>query len=135
MKKSGINLIWNSITLLIGILVIVMYFMKGSSSDLLLGVGSGILGVASVSLYQGIRIKNNKDYAKQVAIKNEDERNQFISTKSRAEAFGLGLTVEAIIAIAYIFGNESNIAEIIGILICVQLIVYLILYMVNNKKY
>lgn len=129
------NVFVNLVFFLIGVTGMVYYLLSEQQNDMVLGLASGFIGAGVVRLILSIKVLKNEEYKRDLHIKNNDERNKYIATKSRSESFGYSILIEAIITIVFIFKENQHIAQTIGLLICLQLIIYVATYFANNKKY
>ena len=55
-------------------------------SDILAGMGSGILAVGAVQMFRAFRIQSNPEYRKRMETAAKDERYAFISMKAKEAA-------------------------------------------------
>ena len=56
-------------------------------SDILAGMGSGILAVGAVQMFRAFRIQSNPEYRKRMETAAKDERYAFISMKANTNSF------------------------------------------------
>ncbi|NGP46816.1 hypothetical protein G4V62_18405 [Bacillaceae bacterium SIJ1] len=135
MKANSHHRLWSILIFILGAGFISFAIMSTGEKDMFLGVGGGMIGVAVVRLLQGVKMKKDQEYAKKMEVNQTDERNQFVATTSRAKAFEYSLLIEGVIVIISLITGNPMLAQTIGLLICVQVIVYFIVYFANNKKY
>ena len=70
-------------------------------SDILAGMGSGILAVGAVQMFRAFRIQSNPEYRKRMETAAKDERYAFISMKAKEAAFGIYLIITAVLCIGW----------------------------------
>lgn len=98
------------------------------------GFSSGIIFIGIVTLIKYTRVMKNKQMSKKLENANNDERLRVINNESMAISFRISVFIEAIISIICAVYNKMEIAEYLGFAICFQIVLYLVIYFIINKK-
>ncbi len=77
----------------------------------------------------------NDDYAKKVIIAHNDERNQFLANKARSTAFYISVLLEVVVSLGFYLMGKVEIAQVILLVLCGQVIVYYVSYLILKSKY
>ncbi|HZG10960.1 MAG TPA: hypothetical protein VEZ91_03145 [Kurthia gibsonii] len=77
----------------------------------------------------------NDDYAKKVIIAHNDERNQFLANKARSTAFYISVLLEVVVSLGFHLMGKVEIAQVILLVLCGQVIVYYVSYLILKSKY
>lgn len=120
----------------VGVMISSIIFTINLSDELhsyLLGFACGILGVGVYRLYIVLRVAKNPSKGKELENNENDERLLHISNKSMSITFRLSVIVEAILSLIYAFIN-IEIAKYLGIIVGIQLIVYVVIYFIMSKN-
>ena len=99
------------------------------------GLGGGLAGVGAIRLFLGIKYRKDEKYAKKIDVEQKDERIIFISSKAKSWAYYvtiLGVAVASLILRG--FGLDEA-AQTCFYVLYGMLIVYLVAFMILNRKY
>ncbi|MER2108305.1 MAG: hypothetical protein ABS949_15325 [Solibacillus sp.] len=129
------KLVWHVALLLIGAALYVSAEYLNSIDSFWGGMGIGFIVISAIRLGQIGRYKRDPEYAKQVRIKNNDERNQYIATKARAHTFYYSIILSGIGVMVLYMLNMPDIAQVVSMVLCGQLIIYWLVYFFLNSKY
>ncbi len=132
MKNTKIYLIKYIILLIAGVSLIVYYQIY--KNEFWVGMGIGFIMISAMRLVQLYRYKTDKNYAKNLSIKYGDERNKYVAEKARSITFTYCALASAVAVIILRIAGFLEISTVLGLVICVQLIMYLITYHILCKK-
>lgn len=132
MKNTKIYLIKYIILLIAGVSLIVYYQIY--KNEFWVGMGIGFIMISAMRLVQLYRYKTDKNYAKNLSIKYGDERNKYVAEKARSITFTYSVLASAVAIIILRIAGFLEISTVLGLVICVQLIMYLITYHILCKK-
>ncbi len=132
------KLIGSIICIILGIISFIypMTLGKNINDELhsyLCGFTGGILAVGIYTLIIVINACGKPDKEKKLENQMNDERLNSINNTSMSITFKISLFTEAIISIVCAFTNNMVISRYFGFAICIQLIVYVIVYFIINK--
>lgn len=82
---------------------------------------------------KNVRAIQNPKKRKKIEIELTDERNIEISTKSMAITFRINIVIQAIASIVFVFMNHE-LGLYLGLLIGIQLIIYVISNVIVSRK-
>lgn len=100
-----------------------------------IGLSGGLAGVSAMRLVQAARYAKDPAYAKRVEVSNSDERTAFVAGRSAALAFRLSIMVLAVLCVALYPLGQPVMARVLGFVMCGQLVVYWISYLVLMRRY
>lgn len=126
---------WYIALLVIGIALYVSAGFMELMDDFWGGLGLGFIIISALRLVQIVRYQKNDDYAKKVIIAHNDERNQFLANKARSTAFSISVLLEAVVSLGFHLMGKVEIAQVILLALCVQVIVYYVSYLILKSKY
>lgn len=135
MKNAEGRMVQYTILLFVGVAIYILGEIIGVIASFWGGMGIGIVVVSAIRLVQIVRFKNNAEYAKKLTVNNNDERNHFLATKARSAAFYYSILIEAVAIIIIYIIDIPEVAEVIGMVICGQLIIYYVYYFFLKSKY
>ena len=98
-----------------------------------LGFGVGLIAAAGVLLIKNGRAVFNPEIYKKREIELTDERLQEISINSMAITFRISILLEAILSVVLAF-TENKLGVYMGLIVCIQLIIYIIANIFVSKK-
>ena len=104
-------------------------------SDILAGMGSGILAVGAVQMFRAFRIQSNPEYRKRMETAAKDERYAFISMKAKEAAFAVYLIIAGILCIVWMVLGYREEGMLAAMSICLLALLYAILFRVLARKY
>ena len=129
------KLFWYMALLLIGVALYIAAEYLNIIENFWGGMGIGFVIMSAIRLGQIGRYKKDPQYAKQLDVRNNDERNQYIATKARAHTFYYSIILAGILVIALYMMEMSDIAQVVGMILCGQLIIYWAMYFFLRSKY
>lgn len=135
MKNVESRIVWYTALLFIGIVLYILAEFMGLIDRFWRGMGLGFVVVSGLRLVQIVRFKNNDAYAKKITIKNSDERNQFLATQARSTTFYYSVILEAIAIIVLYIMQKTDLAQVITMVLCGQLMIYWVSYAFLKSKY
>jgi len=121
------------IILIVGGMLFVLSEILGRIDSFWGGLGLALFILATLRLFQVLRLKTSKDYAKKWNIDVNDERYIYISKDARSKAFYYSVIIEAILMIIFTTLDMTEYTKILSCLFVGQLLIYFILYFVLRK--
>ena len=122
----------------IGVILLVLNVITDSyfnfDTQYISGFSLGIIAVAILMIFKYIRMMKNPEYLKKVKIENNDERNNMISSRAMSYAFVISVAVQAIYSLVLGFLNNPQ-CEFWGMVVCFEIILYLVIKKVISLKY
>ncbi len=97
-------------------------------------VGVALIVCSGLRIFRHIRMSKDPEYKEKVIVAQKDERNIKIAEKSAAVAFRLSLFLLCLVELLLFAFELIEIGTALGLLVCVMLIIYWVLYMINNKN-
>lgn len=131
---SKSRVVWYVAYVAVGILMVVLGVL-GYVSEVLSGIGGALAGVGTIRLVQEARCTRNPDYSRRREVANTDERNVFLAGKSASTTFRLSILGLAVISIAVRLAGQEAIANTLGFVMCAELVVYWVSYLVLSRRY
>lgn len=98
------------------------------------GFSTGIIAVGIVTLFKYSRAIKDKQISKKLENVNNDERLKLINNESMAISFRISVFSESIVSIVCALCERMEFAKCMGFIVCFQLVLYLIVYFIENKK-
>lgn len=108
--------------------------MREDLLDYLSGFSSGLTGAGLYFLICTIRALRNPKIAKNMEVIEQDERLHSINNKALASTFKISMIVEALLSIGAAVLNYMQAAECLGLVIGIQLILYVVVYLIIERK-
>jgi hypothetical protein len=138
-KKLKIKFILANIFNIIGMTTLLYTMINHSNigeelTSYLSGFSFGIIVVGIVFLFRTIRAMRNPKIAEKMNILENDERLEHILNKSMANTFKATMLIEALVSLFCAITNNMQIAGILGGVIWLQIVVYLIFYIIVSRK-
>ncbi|MDD6308546.1 MAG: hypothetical protein PUB07_04210 [Clostridia bacterium] len=132
--KLKTRLILNrAITIMLGILIVGMSLIK--DIELFFTMGIAMIFCAVIQLIKQRRILSDPNKMKELENMYKDERVRFIAQKSHSFAFWVSVYAEFIgILVSMYFGLE-NIYHVLNIIVCFQILIYIVANFYFSKKY
>ncbi|MDO4805618.1 MAG: hypothetical protein Q4A07_00065 [Coriobacteriales bacterium] len=115
--------------------VLGMLDVSGNGDQYLCGIGGGLVGVGAIRLVQEARRVKDPAYAKRLEVNASDERNVFVAGKSAQITFKwsiLGLAIANIVLRPF---GYHLVANVLGVVMCMELVVYWVSYLVLSRRY
>ena len=135
MKNVESRIIWYTALLVVGIVLYILAEFMVLIDRFWSGMGLGLVVVSGLRLVQIVRYKNNDAYAKKITVKNNDERNQFLANEARSTTFYYSILLEAVAIIVLYIMQKAEVAQVITMVLCGQLILYWLSYAFLKSKY
>lgn len=135
MKNIESRMVWYSALLFIGAALFILAEFMEVLDNFWSGMGLGFVVVSGLRLVQIARYKNNDAYAKKITVENNDERNQFLATKARSTTFYYSILLEGLAIVIFYILKNSDVAQVISMVLCGQLIIYWVSYAFLKSKY
>ena len=119
-----------------GAIIQILAIIKiAGDSEVLTGIGSGILAVGAVQLFRAFRMRSNPEYQKRMETAAKDERYAFISMKAKEAAFGIYLVIAAVLCIAWMLLGNREQGTLAAMSICLLVLLYAVMFRVMARKY
>ena len=135
MKNVESRIIWYTALLFVGVMLYIFAEFMALIDRFWSGMGLGFVVVSGLRLVQIVRYKNNDAYAKKITVKNNDERNQFLATQARSTTFYYSVLLETIAIIILYIMQKTEVAQVITMVLCSQLMIYWVSYAFLKSKY
>lgn len=97
------------------------------------GVSFTIIGV--LFLFRNVKYHTNQNYREEIDIKNNDERNKYISMKAWSWSGYLFVIIAAVGAMVFKFMGKEDLMLLSSGAVCLIVLLYWISYMILRKKY
>lgn len=98
------------------------------------GFGGGLLGIGLASLIRCFIYVKDKEYLEKVEIETHDERNIQIAVKSGNAAFRIGMLIFCILELFLFLLGYKEIGLLIGMLLCLNCVIYFVLFKYYQRK-
>lgn len=133
------KLIASIFCIIIGIIIYAYTSMSSKvvnedSASYLNGFAFGVVFVGMYTMFVVIHAINSPNKGKNLENTANDERLKKIYASSMAITLKISLMLEAACSIIFAFSNKLQISEYIGFIICIQLIVFVVVYLIVSKK-
>ncbi|HDR5272238.1 hypothetical protein E8M24_33105 [Bacillus thuringiensis] len=135
MQNVKSRMIWYMALLFIGIIIYISAEFFEVIDNFWSGIGICFVIVSIIRLIQIGRFKNDAEYAKKLTVKHSDERNHYLANRARSHTFYYSILVEGVTIILFNIMDMSEIAQVIGMVLCGQIIIYWITYFLLKSKY
>lgn len=135
MQNVKSRMIWYMALLFIGIIIYISAEFFEVIDNFWSGMGICFVIVSIIRLIQIGRFKNDAEYAKKLTVKHSDERNHYLANRARSHTFYYSILVEGVTIILFNIMDMSEIAQVIGMVLCGQIIIYWITYFLLKSKY
>ncbi|MCI8352250.1 MAG: hypothetical protein HFJ58_01285 [Clostridia bacterium] len=137
-KKLKRKCIISFICMVIGIIIIILsLYLKGLSemqTSYINGFGTSFTIVSFVLFIRNLRSMKNSKTIRDREIELTDERNIEIETKSMAVTFRIAIVLQAIASIILSIFMNNELGMHLGLLVGIQLVIYIISNVVISKK-
>lgn len=134
MKKITSRFIWYIVLGLTGAALMILAG-SGKIDEFWSGFGFGLVAVGFLRLIQLSRYRSNPEYADKMDIRDNDERNRFLADKSRSYAFLYSIMAECILTVVLRVIHMNEASTVMGLVICLQLVIYWVGWAVLRRKY
>ena len=98
-------------------------------------LGSVLAVMATFRLVQAARYARDPAHAQRVEVGYADERNAYVAGKSAATTFRVGAPVLAALSIVLRPFGFSQVADMLGLVMCGELMLYWASYLFFSRKY
>ena len=99
------------------------------------GCGVSLTLVGALFVFRNVRYHTNKNYREEVDIKNNDERNKYLSLKAWSWAGYLFVIISAVGTIVFKLVGQEDLMMLCSGAVCLMLLLYWISYIIVRKKY
>ena len=134
MNKTNGKLVLYAVMVLFGA-GLIAFSIVHKSDGVYGGLGGGLAGAGVAQIIRILRFKNDKDYAKRVAVENADERNVYLVQKARGAAFVYGVLLCAAASVTAFIMNMRDTGILLSYVICGFLVLNVVFYRVYKRKY
>lgn len=123
------------VTLMIaGIILVFASRLRGNDS-MMMGMGVGLAAVSLLKAVQFFRLSRRPEKMKEYELMQNEERLIFIVTRSGYATFLITTIVEYLIIVAMMIVGQETVAFILCCAVALQVLCYLVMYFIYNKKY
>lgn len=132
------KLIGSILCLGIGILLLVYNFTYSQSEEVHDYILGFVIGIVSVAIYYfglAFLFSKNEKLKHDIETKRHDERYRYLYHMAMACTFRISIFLEGVASIVCAFLNQMSYAEMLGLLVGIQLIIYLIFYTLIKIKH
>ncbi len=133
MKLIKKKMLYMAVIALAGAGMLAMGIVQGNAQ--MSGVGSGMLAVAILKLFQYFRIMKDPEKVRQLEVVQNEERLVFLANKSAAVTLYVLIIIAYIAMLALMFMGNTALSSGIAYCICAALVIYLIVHAILNRKY
>lgn len=128
--KMIVSIMW----IIIGLTLIVLSFMEIVDSSFCAGLGGGWIAVGVMQLYRNKKYHSDENYKEKIDIEASDERNRYIRMKAWSWAGYLFVIISGIGSIIlHVIGQETY-GQILSYSLCLILVLYVVAYIILQKK-
>ncbi|MBO7373872.1 MAG: hypothetical protein J6U19_06520 [Oscillospiraceae bacterium] len=130
-KRLALSIFWA-----VAGLVLVALSIAGVLQDsVYAGMGGALTAVGALQVIRNLKYRKDPEYREKVDVELNDERSKYLRMKSWAWTGYIVVLVQAVgVIVAMILGKET-VQMVLAYSVCLILLVYLITYLVLNKKY
>ena len=130
-KRLALSVFWA-----VAGLVLVALSIAGVLQDsVYAGMGGALTAVGALQVIRNLKYRKDPEYREKVDVELNDERSKYLRMKSWAWTGYIVVLVQAVgVIVAMILGKET-VQMVLAYSVCLILLVYLITYLVLNKKY
>ena len=130
-KRLALSVFWA-----VAGLVLVALSLTGVLQDsVYAGMGGALTAVGALQVIRNLKYRKDPEYREKVDVELNDERSKYLRMKSWAWTGYIVVLVQAVgVIVAMILGKET-VQMVLAYSVCLILLVYLITYLVLNKKY
>lgn len=130
-RKLFVSILW----VLIGAALLILDITGVLDNSILSGMGGGLLAIGIMQIVKNVKYHSDAAYKEKVDIAYDDERNRYLRMKAWAWAGYLFILGAAIVSIVLFVAKQTVYGQIVSYCMCAVLALYLISYMVLQKKY
>lgn len=132
--KNG-HMFFHIIMLAAGLAIGIVNALMPESNIALISLGAGLFAYGLASVIRDIRYRTNPGRAKQVEIRNRDERNIYIAEKARSLSFIITILVLCVLGTAFQLLGQQSYGQLCLFIVCGACILYYVLYLVLRNRY
>lgn len=131
------RIVWYVAYVVVGATMLALGLLNllGKGDEYWCGIGGGLIGVGALRLVQEVRQAKDPTYAKKVEIRNTDERNVFVAGKSAQTTFKLSMLLLLVANIVLRPLGHESVANVLGIVVGLELVMYWACYLVMSRTY
>ena len=130
-KRLILSIFW----IALGVVLMVLTMNGTLDNSIYSGMGGALIAVGVIQVIKQVKYRKNSEYKEKIDTEVNDERNRFIRMKSWSWAGYITIFVEFVGIIIAMIAKEYTIQTVLSYSLCLIIIVYLISYVVLNKKY
>ena len=130
-KKLALSIFW----VVVGVVLVVLSVVGVFKDSLYAGMGGALAAIGALQVIRNLRYRSDPAYQEKIDTEYNDERNQFLSMKSKSWAFIIAVVVEGIgVIVAMVLGHQT-VQLVLAYSVCLIVAAYWISYMILAKKY
>ena len=130
-KKLALSIFW----VVVGVVLVVLSVAGVLGDSLYAGMGGALAAIGALQVIRNLRYRSDPAYQEKIDTEYNDERNQFLSMKSKSWAFIIAVVVECVgVIVAMALGNQT-VQLVLAYSVCLIVAAYWISYMILAKKY
>lgn len=130
-KKLALSIFW----VVAGVALVALSVTKVLNDSLYAGMGGALAAVGALQVMRNLRYRSDPVYREKIDTEVNDERNQFLSMKSKSWAFVIAVMVECVgVIVAMLLGHQT-VQLVLAYSVCLIVGAYWISYMILARKY
>ncbi len=133
MKILKRKMLYMGVVFVIGLSFIAAGMLREQS--MLSGIGSGMAAVSFIKLLQFLRISKNPEKVRELEIVQKEERLIYLSNRACALSYYAIILIEYLVMLVCVFLGRETIAMVCAYAVCAELILYIIIRAILNRKY
>ena len=130
-KRLILSIFW----IILGVVLMVLTMNGTLDHSVYSAMGGAFIAVGVIQVIRQVKYRTNSEYKEKIDTEVNDERNRFIRMKSWSWAGYITIFVEFVGIIIAMIAKEYMIQTVLSYSVCLIIIVYLISYVILNKKY
>ena len=130
-KRLILSIFW----IVLGVVLMVLTMNGTLDHSVYSAMGGAFIAVGVIQVIKQVKYRTNSEYKEKIDTEVNDERNRFIRMKSWSWAGYITIFVEFVGIIIAMIAKEYTIQTILSYSVCLIIIVYLISYLILNRKY
>ena len=130
-KKLALSIFW----VVAGVALVALSVTNVLNDSLYAGMGGALAAVGALQVMRNLRYRSDPAYQEKIDTEVNDERNQFLSMKSKSWAFVIAVIVEGVgVIVAMLLGHQT-VQLVLAYSVCLIVGAYWIAYMMLARKY
>ena len=130
-KRLILSIFW----IVLGVILMVLTMNETFDNSVCSGMGGAFIAIGILQVVRHIKYRTDSEYKEKIDTEVSDERNRFIRMKSWSWSGYITIIVEFIAIVIAMIAKDYTIQRILSYSVCLIIIVYLISYMILNRKY